>query len=53
MDWGPTSTKRVDALHSIHDGNDAKGLPANQVYSAFLLQAENGAAIRTWEETSQ
>lgn len=26
---GPTSTKGVDALYSIHDGDDAKGLPAN------------------------
>lgn len=47
QDWEPTSAKSVDALYSIHDGNDAEGLPANQVHSAFLLQAENGSQIRT------
>lgn len=46
-DWEPTSAKSVDALYSIHDGNDAKGLPANQVHSAFLLQADNASEIRT------
>lgn len=53
LDWGPTSTKGVDARHSIHDGNDAECLPANQVHSAFFLQAENGPEVRTQEERSQ
>lgn len=47
LDWGPTSAKGVDALYSIHDGDDAQGLPANQVHMAFLLQTENGSEVRT------
>lgn len=43
----------MDALDSIHDGNDAQSLPANQVHSAFFLQAENESEVRTREERSQ
>lgn len=37
LNWVLTSTEGVDALYPIHDGNDAKGLPANQVHSAVFL----------------
>lgn len=53
LDWGPTGTKAVDTLHSIHDGHDAQGLPANQVHAAFFLQAEHGPDVRTREEIRQ
>lgn len=46
QDSGLTSTKSVDALYSIHNGDDTKGLPANQVHMAFLLQAENEPGTR-------
>ena len=32
----------MHALYSIHDGNDAQGLPANQVHLAFLTRLSMG-----------
>lgn len=42
LDKSPIGTKGMHALYSIHDGNDAQGLPANQVHSAFLARLRVG-----------
>lgn len=42
LDRSPIGTKGMHALYSIHDANDAQGLPANQVHLAFLTRLRMG-----------